>query len=958
MKIAITNSLPNLIGSAELEFIERFKIAAKNLGNIDVETVVTSDDIYECNPDFVLITYEFCRKLTGHPTISLLWSPLSFFKDDKYKIKSIKSCDGYIAGNRELELFAEDMQVENPIKKPVAPDYFLPTTYRSDVVALRDVANPTLCYLGVHWDGARHGRIFRFLAEEGLISFYGPPEGWDHVGEAYKGMLPFDGVSVMETIAKHGVALCFHKKEHREQNTPSMRIFEALSVGALPICDSIAFAEENLRDIVLFIDTSKSPLHIVNQIREKLDWIKQNPKAAQERAERGKAWFDEHWSLESKIEKLIIPFVKEVRKAGLFDRIDLPRPSTGRLGFMAKGRLRSKNDCDVIIRVGGRSLDFVRRAVDSVIAADGYGIRLGIIIVDYKNRQDLKDFAINSAGKRIDTRYITSPDTGYRSTAFWTGLRAVNAPYVAHLDDDDTVFPNHYRQLISVLSENKDTKLAYSGVVKKEDDEGLYFTEANFAGPLGTEIKENRRVQFLEDFNLVQLAQFDNYIQSNAWMARTDSVQAVMGDDPQLEVMEDVYLYLLLAQFGPFKFTGSATAVWHWRSAAKENSMLSVNLKVWDRDGSRVVRRLSTIQFPVYAPLIPLQEMIPRKEAIVDLRGGGTDTVIAPIPLGLLLDDGENLVDYIRFQNFHNYEKAGIWSGNKSAQALFDLDDEIVETGGFLVVKFMSAYAENPDGKLYVSVNSTMVQSYEVTGWDNFEFVFEIAPESDKRFELDFTIDYPYVPAGDVAESRILGVLLKSACIYSKEEFNRNKSIKLPGTKCAQKEANADSSSSANTMDVDIKANALSISRPFTTNLLVDGKYSHVEISDLRGFGEAETLCKIQSYNGNISLQFNVSLWGEGERVPNDYIEFDHGPVFRIYLNGNSDDMMSRIQMIPSNILASVDLFLHMNAKNLLRDLSGDDFIFAEKLMNTVKIRLSELISRAIDLKGLNPVMV
>ncbi|MFW7266351.1 glycosyltransferase [Gluconacetobacter sp. Hr-1-5] len=953
MKIAITNSWPNLAESAELEFIERFKIASKHIGNVDVKVVVTSDDIYEYKPDFVLITHEFSRKLTEYPTIALLWSPLSFFSGDEYRMKSINSFDGYIAGSRELEHFAKDVQIDSSIEKPVAPDYFLPTTYRNDVVSLRNIVDPTLCYLGIHWDGARHSRVFQLLAKEGLVSFYGPPKGWDHVGGAYKGMLPFDGVSVMETIARHGVALCFHKKEHREQNTPSMRIFEALSVGALPICDSIAFAEENLQDVVLFIDTTKSPRHIVKQIREKLDWIKQNPEAAIERAERGKAWFEKHWSLESKIEKLFIPFAKEVRKAGLFDRVDLSRPSRGALSFISK-RFSPKIDCDVIVRAGGRSLDFVKRAVDSVINADGNGIRLGIIIVDYKNRQDLKDFAINNAGKRISTRYITSPDTGYRSTALWTGLRAAEAPFVAHLDDDDTVFPNHYRQLIFVLSKNKDAKLAYSGVIKKEDDEGLYFREENFMGPVGLEIKENRRLQFIQDFNLIQLAQFDNYIQSNAWMARTDSVQAVIGDDPELEVAEDVYLYLLLAQFGPFKFTGSATAVWHWRSAGKENSMLSVEEKAWDRDCSRVVRRLSRIQYPVYASLIPLKEMTARRENVPSLRGPGTN--ILPIPLDLPLDSGAVLGDYIHLQNFHPYEDVGVWSSDKSAQAQFDLDDEIIEMGGVLVVNLMSAYA-GKIGSLCVSMNSTIVQSYEIMGWDNFECAFEIASGSSKRCELDFTIENLYIPQADASEHRKLGVLLKSICIYSKEEFDRKGHIKLRCSEYALNDADADDLSSVNIMNVDLEANAHSISRPFGANLLVDGKYSHVEIIDLRGFDEAESLCKIQSYNDNISLQFNVSLWGEGERVPNEYIEFDHGPVFRIYLNGNSDDMMSRIQILSRNVLASVDLLLHMNAKKLLIDLNGDDFIFSEKLMNTVKMQLGELISQAIELRGLTPVM-
>ncbi len=51
---------PNLEENAEKEFIARFIKACDNI-NVKGFRVVTSDDIYKCEPDFVLVTHEFSR---------------------------------------------------------------------------------------------------------------------------------------------------------------------------------------------------------------------------------------------------------------------------------------------------------------------------------------------------------------------------------------------------------------------------------------------------------------------------------------------------------------------------------------------------------------------------------------------------------------------------------------------------------------------------------------------------------------------------------------------------------------------------------------------------------------------------------------------------------------------------------------------------------------------------------
>ena len=111
-----------------------------------------------------------------------------------------------------------------------------------------------IMYAGVHWDGSRHGAVFRGLDGRVPLKLYGPPEPWAGRGGAYRGTLPFDGISVITAIREAGIALCLHKAAHRDANCPTMRLFEAAAAGALIITDDFEFPREWFRDSVLYVD--------------------------------------------------------------------------------------------------------------------------------------------------------------------------------------------------------------------------------------------------------------------------------------------------------------------------------------------------------------------------------------------------------------------------------------------------------------------------------------------------------------------------------------------------------------------------------------------------------------------------------------------------------------------------------------------------------------------------------
>ena len=909
MKIAILDGFPNLTNSAEAEFIRRFEIACQNLGDVEAKGVSCSQEIYDYDPDAVLTSHEFSRKLTGYPTLGLMWSPLSFFEDDKYRSTSVRTYDGYIVANEELENYCTDIQFARPIRKPISKTRFLPTSYETDIVALQSVKHPSLCYMGVHWDGGRHNRVFDALSETDFITFYGPKKSWERHAHKYGGMIPFDGKSVQKTLAQHGIALCFHKREHLRQNTPSMRIFEALSVGAIPICDNVEFAKTELADVALFVDTSKSADRIVEQIEAHIHWVHDNREEAIARVLKGKAWFTKNWSLETKIRECIIPTIKEVRKVGLFDA--KPRnykPATSKTTTI---RASQKPKCEIIIRTGGRDIDILNNAVQSAIAADSKDFPLGLIIVDYKNRADIRNYVQEKISPYIPVKYVKCENTGFRSTALWAGLQAVEAPFTAHLDDDDTVYPNHYRHLNHTLNQAANAPMAYSGVVKKEDSIGFYFDAPNFDGPGGKVIKEDRELCFFSDHDLTRLTQFDNYIQSNTWMARTSLLQSAIGEDPRLVVCEDVYLYLLLAQHGPLKFTFSPTASWHWRSEIADNSMTSVGGKIWMRDSRRVVRRLQNLSY-FYAPDLEAAKLLKPPPPLRINAGANADDTdeLIDMSYGVVIEPYE-FPEYFAFTNFHVTESTGAWTRETEAHIKVKLDEEVIEKGGVIYLDIMLSHKEMVQRRAYFSVNDGTKISLSCDNWTTRTIRLDIPKGSPKVTQINLDIDSLYFPENKT-DVRCLGIYLKSVTI-SENHANYLRTMA--------------------SMSDEGKVRAIYYEEPI---------YRHVE--GISQVDSAIRYFKIQKYDNNYSIEVELANLRNDETIPIEYVDQENIPVFRVYFNGNLEDITHRTNLLPDRIRARLKIILDPQERGALAMLQGEERTKSYELLEVARKNISHLL--------------
>ncbi len=278
---------------------------------------------------------------------------------------------------------------------------------------------------------------------------------------------------------------------------------------------------------------------------------------------------------------------------------------------------------EVIVGIGGRNLSYIERCLDS-LATQSYP-NLGLILVSYRDVPGI-DALLGKYRSRFNSiKQIASNPTGFRSTALWDGMRAVDGAYFCNQDDDDTLHRNHISSLVSLLEDNKDYHVAYSGCVQVQDDTGHYYDQINFNGPIGSEIKENRSLVFLDRFERKRILRFDNFVQSNTWLGRKSVLQENDLVDPKLVVVEDVYLYLIFLRRGDFLFSWSATANWHWRSTSMDNSMM-MNEMCWSESIERV--KLRTKYFGLSQEDLTMREVIRPFTAYIRKKFPKTENIL------------------------------------------------------------------------------------------------------------------------------------------------------------------------------------------------------------------------------------------------------------------------------------------------------------------------------------------
>jgi hypothetical protein len=547
--------------AAETEFSKRICLAARNIGWQAFE-VATSTEINQCQPDFVIALAFRTPKLTRFPTYGSMVTPPVFLVHDAQFIKNIISYDAYLCSSEHIKRWLKDILYLTPKEHFIAP-WFTSThhvRYRPP-----QFTSPRLLYAGTNWDGPRYGALFERLDSESYLDVYGPQAAWSHLKHSFRGSLPFDGVSILDALNDAGVGLCLHRAEHSDAATPSSRIFEITASGALAICQEHPFIRDAFQDAVLYLEPTDDVPRLASQISEYMRWIAANPDEALKLSGRAYDIFSKNYTLEKLLFDLI-PSHKELVAA------KQSLPSSSRSSPKALGQ----KGVQFIVRIGDRGADYVERALDS-IASQSYGL-VGAVIVQYKGVPHLSQI-LGKYDRHVPVQLVQSTYTGSRSTQLWDGLRAVSSEYFGILDDDDVIYPNHAHLLVDLLERFKDCGVAYSGAIR--------IWEPDLAVSASTELPaEPAELTYFEPFDRGRLVALDNFITSNAFIARTSFLKD-LWDDPQLPLLEDLFLLLFLCRKTNFVFSYEASSEFRWRGHKKDNATW-IDRQNWAGAGERI----------------------------------------------------------------------------------------------------------------------------------------------------------------------------------------------------------------------------------------------------------------------------------------------------------------------------------------------------------------------------------
>jgi hypothetical protein len=227
-----------------------------------------------------------------------VFHPLGFLDSEKKMHSFYESFDGYL-----LTVKPEFLEgVFRSDSKRVFSIPFYPTT---QPVPYKKVPLNYLVTLFPVWGDRisqqKYKTLYRLLSQSGFVKFYGPKDNEGIIQEGYMGPLPFDGISVIGALQKHGIALVMHSSMHREESIPSGRIFEAAAASTVIISDENPFVKKHFGDTVYYIDVNLTAEEIFRQITERMEEIFRDPEKALEKAKQSHQIFTDNFQMSDQL---------------------------------------------------------------------------------------------------------------------------------------------------------------------------------------------------------------------------------------------------------------------------------------------------------------------------------------------------------------------------------------------------------------------------------------------------------------------------------------------------------------------------------------------------------------------------------------------------------------------------------------------------------------------------------
>lgn len=303
--------------AAEHEVIARLKTSAEARGHTIIDlnpdgSMLTVPGVVPQNLDFVLNLHFSSPKCRDLPHVGVLWNPIEFYHLFGYKAHFANQLSfDYLAtcGSRSVERAVAPLRPELLTAGLPILNHTVPADYLEPV----RMTDRRLFYIGINWErtqttNGRHSTLLGLLDDAAVSKIYGPRE-IDGVApwagyRTYQCDVPFDGRSVIETIAASGAALIVSSAAHYHDGVMSCRPFEAAAAGVPLISERHPFMLEHFGDAALFFDESAPVEEQAEEIVEIIRGLNRDPEGAIEVALRAQEIVRQHFNLDDQFDRL------------------------------------------------------------------------------------------------------------------------------------------------------------------------------------------------------------------------------------------------------------------------------------------------------------------------------------------------------------------------------------------------------------------------------------------------------------------------------------------------------------------------------------------------------------------------------------------------------------------------------------------------------------------------------
>ncbi len=310
-KILFLN-IPDIYKPSEVEGYVRIRKCFKKIG---IKTIEVTDECYilDTNIHIDLIPKNFIygllkmnglknEKRTKHLIITLLWNTIKYLEDGNvYQLYD----------NTDLITSCGDTNFEKKLKIYLNKDMFITPLRLTIAMPLN---GPTFgekkCFFaGINYEefeGRNYNtiRFLKLLDRYNLLNLYGPnKDNWKRFMN-YKGLIPFDGISLIEKIKESGICLVLSSEDKNIRGICSNRIFEAIAAGAVVISNRNKFIEEYFGDSIHYINMENEILAF-QEVKKIIDSINTNPSEFIDKHNKRHNIFVKNFLLENELNRFI-----------------------------------------------------------------------------------------------------------------------------------------------------------------------------------------------------------------------------------------------------------------------------------------------------------------------------------------------------------------------------------------------------------------------------------------------------------------------------------------------------------------------------------------------------------------------------------------------------------------------------------------------------------------------------